>query len=70
MQRKNIRRICNILSAILVIAFLIKTIINYFQYDAIITSAPFYVCILVNAVFMIIPAIIVFIIGFIVSRKH
>lgn len=69
MQKKNIRIICNIISAVLVIAFVIKTIVNYFQYDAIVNSAPFSVQILINAIFMIIPAIIAFIIGFVIDRK-
>ena len=69
MRKKNIRIICNTISAVLVIAFVVKTIINYFQYDAIFTSAPFTVQILINALFLIIPAIILFIIGFVIDKK-
>ena len=70
MKKKNIQIICNIISALLAIAFVIKTIINFFQYDTLLNAAPFYVWILVNALFLLIPASIVFIVGIIVSRKH
>ena len=70
MKKKNIQIICNIISALLAIAFVIKTIINYFQYNILLNSAPFYVWILVNALFLLIPASIVFVVGVIVGRKH
>ena len=70
MKKKNIQIICNIISALLAMAFVIKTIINYFQYGTLLNSALFYVWILVNALFLLIPASIVFIVGVIVGRKH
>ena len=70
MKKKNIKIICNIISALLAIAFVIKTIINFFQYDTLLNAAPFYVWILVNALFLLIPASIVFVVGIIVSRKY
>ena len=70
MKKKNIQIICNIISALLAIAFVIKTIINFFQYDTLLNAAPFYVWILVNALFLLIPASIVFVVGVIVGRKH
>ena len=70
MKKKNIQIFCNIISALLAIAFVIKTIINFFQYDTLLNAAPFYVWILVNALFLLIPASIVFVVGIIVSRKY
>ena len=70
MKKKNIQIICNIISALLAIAFVIKTIINFFQYDTLLNAAPFYVWILVNALFLLIPASIVIVVGIIVSRKY
>ena len=70
MKKKNIQIICNIISALLAIVFVIKTIINFFQYDTLLNAAPFYVWILVNAFFLLIPASIVFVVGIIVSRKY
>ena len=70
MKKKNIQIICNIISELLAIVFVIKTIINFFQYDTLLNAAPFYVWILVNALFLLIPASIVFVVGIIVSRKY
>lgn len=69
-MKKNIPMICNIVSAILVIAFIVKSIIDYFQYDKIVNSAPFSAQVLVNALYLIIPAIIVFVVGIIVKKKN
>lgn len=70
MKKKNIQRICNVLSIILIVAFVFKTIINYFQYDALINSAPFYVWIITNALFLIIPALLIFILGYIIGKMQ
>lgn len=69
-MKKNITRICNIISAVLVIAFIVKSIVDYFQYDKILNSAPFSAQVLVNALYLIIPAIIVFVVGIIVKKKQ
>jgi len=72
MKKISLQGICNIISLILLIVFVIKTVINYFQYDVMINSAPFYVWIITNAVFILIPALLIFIVGCITSkrRKH
>ena len=70
MKKKVFQRICNITSIILITAFVIKTIINYFQYDVLINSAPFYVWIITNAVFLLIPALLLFFIGHIIGKKQ
>ena len=67
---KKIPMICNIISVILIAAFIIKTIVDYTQYNTTLNSAPFSVWIGVNAMFMVIPAIIVYIIGFIINKKQ
>lgn len=69
-MKKNIPIICNIVSAILVIAFIVKCIVDYFQYDKIVNSAPFSAQMLVNALYFIIPAIIVFVVCIIVKKKQ
>lgn len=69
-MRIKIPMICNIISMLLLIAFVIKSVVDYFQYTTILNSAPFYLWILVNAVFMVVPSIIVFIIGVVVKRKN
>ena len=62
--------ICNIVSLILLIVFVIKSIVDYTQYSTSLNSAPFYLWVLVNALFLVIPAIIVFVIGFVVKKKQ
>ena len=72
MKKISLQGICNIISLILLIVFVIKTVINYFQYDVMLNSAPFYVWIITNAVFILIPALLIFIVGCIIGkrRKH
>ena len=69
-MKKKVPMICSIASAVLVIAFVIKCIVDYGRYTASFGSAPFSVWIGVNAVFMILPAVIVFAIGLIVKRRQ
>lgn len=68
-MKKNITMICNILSAVLVIVFIVKSIVDYFQYDKMLNSAPFSAQVLVNALYFIIPAIIVFFVGIVVKKE-
>lgn len=69
MKRKNLQKKCNIISILLIVAFVIKTIVNFFQYDAMVNSAPFYVWIITNVLFLIIPALLVFIIGHFIDKN-
>lgn len=68
MRKKNIAKVCNAISIILLICFVVKTIIDYTQYSSTLNSAPFYVWILVNALYFVIPAIILFIVGVIIKN--
>lgn len=67
---KKISMICNIISILLVIAFMIKTVADYTQYTTTFSSAPFSLWIGVNALFMMLPAIIVFAVGFIFKTRQ
>ena len=69
-MKKNIPRIFNIVSAILVAAFVIKSIVDYTHYSNTLNSGPFYVWVLVNTLYFIIPAIIVFVIGIVLKKKQ
>ena len=69
-MKKNISTICKVLSVVLIIAFIILSIIDYINYNPIVTSAPYYVNLIINALFLLIPAIIVYIIGIIVEKRH
>lgn len=67
-MKQKVPMICNIVSLILLIAFVIKSIVDYTQYSTSLNSAPFYLWVLVNALFLVIPAIILFVIGFVVKN--
>lgn len=69
-MKKKIPMICNLVSLVLVIVFIIKSIVDYNQYSTTLNSAPFYVWILVNALYFIIPAIVMSVIGFIMKKKQ
>lgn len=69
MTKKNVVKICNIISIVLIIIFVVKSIINYFQYSPLSNSAPFYAWILLNALYLLVPAIIIYIVGYIVKNK-
>ena len=69
-MKKKITTICKVLCVVLIIAFIILSIVDYVNYNPMITSAPYYVDLLVNALFLLMPAIIVFIIGIIIEKRH
>ena len=69
MKKANAPKICRTISIILLILFAVKTIFDYTQYQKTFTSAPFHVWVLVNALSLIVPAVIVFIIGSAIKRK-
>ena len=56
--------------AALTAAFVLKSIVDYRQYSSTLNAAPFYVWVLVNALYLLIPAIIVLVIGIIVKKKQ
>ena len=57
------------LSGALAVIFLIKTAVDHHNYSVILTSAPFWVTILVNALYFLLPAVILLICGWIAHRK-
>ena len=69
MKKLNWIKICYGLSILLVIGFIINTIIDYSRYNSTLNSAPFYLWIIVNAIYFIVPAIIVLIVGLVIKKK-
>jgi len=69
-MKKKLPIICNAVSAVLVIVFVIKCIIDYKQYLASFGSAPFSVWIFMNVLYLLFPAAIVFAVGVIVKKKQ
>lgn len=70
MKKINITKMCNVISIILLVCFIVKTIIDYTQYSSTLNSAPFYVWVIANALYFVLPAIIVFIVGLIIKIKN
>ena len=68
-MKKTIPIICCIVSAILVIAFIIKNVTDYSHYSPTFNSAPFSAWVLANALYFILPAILVLVAGIIVRKK-
>ena len=68
-MKKTIPIICCIVSAILVIAFIIKNVTDYSHYSPTFNSAPFSAWVLANALYFILPAILVLVAGIIVKKK-
>lgn len=62
--------VCYTLSVLLLLLFIIHTIVDYSRYDSTLNSAPFYLWIVVNILYFIIPAMIVFIVGIIIGKKQ
>jgi hypothetical protein len=57
-------------TAMLMLCFLMKSIIDYFHYNLVsYNSAPFYVYILINCIYFIVTALIIFAVGIIRNKK-
>lgn len=69
-MKMKISTICKVLSVVLIIAFIVLSIIDYVNYNPIVTSTPYYVNLIINALFLLIPAITVYIISIIVEKRH
>lgn len=69
MKKINGTKLCYGISALLVLAFAMKTMVDYTRYSSTLNSAPFYVWILINAVYFILPAMIAFVVGIVIKAK-
>ncbi len=70
MKKENIYKFLYVVCIFLIIGFAIRLGIDYFKYDSLNNSAPFYVFVVERMVEFILPSIIVFIIGKIVKKKY
>lgn len=70
MKKENIYKIFYSISLILAIACIVFVIIDYINYNSMITSAPFYVNILIRGIEFILPSILCFVIGKIIQHKN
>ena len=70
MKKAVITKLCYIVSIVLVILFFIKNIVDYSTYTTTLNSAPFSVWIAVNALYFLVPAVVIFIVGIIMKKKQ
>lgn len=66
----KISKRCNVISLVLIVGFIIKTIFDYGKYSSTLNSAPFSLWILVNALYFLLPALIIFVAGIIKKGKR
>ena len=55
-------------SALMVLGFLINVIVDYHTYRTTLNSAPFWIWVLVDALLWLLPALLAFLAGLIVSK--
>lgn len=70
MKKENIYKFLYAVSTFLIIVFTIRLGVDYFKYDNLNNSAPFYTFIITRMIEFIIPSIIVFIIGKVIKKKY
>ena len=69
MKKKTISKILGVISAILVLIFIVKVAVDYHTYMTTLNSAPFYLWIVVDAIYFLLPACVLGIIKLILQRK-
>ena len=58
-----------LLSGVLAAVFVLKLPFDYHTYCTTLNSAPFWIWILVNAIYLLLPALVAFLVGWILKRK-
>ena len=69
MRRINGVTLCYGLSVLLFVSFIVSTLTDYSRYNRTLNSAPFYIWIVVNAIYFLLPAVIAFFIGVALKKK-
>lgn len=69
MKKDVIYKVVITLVVILILCFSIAVGYDYYKYDPIVTSAPFYVNIIYRFVEFLVPAIIIKIIGYVIRKR-
>ncbi len=70
MKKQNIYKFLYLVCAFLILGFCIRLAMDYFAYDAIINSAPFYTYVIIRAVEFVAPSAIIFIVAIILKNKY
>ena len=70
MKMQNIYKFLYLVCAFLILGFCIRLGADYFKYDTVLNSAPFYTFAIVRAVEFVVPSIIIFIVARIIKNKY
>ena len=60
----------NNISFVLVVSFVIRSLFDFAKYNPTTTSFPFYATVLLNALYILVPALLFFVIGLIVKKRN
>lgn len=69
MSKGKIIKVCNIVAFILTLSFLLKLVRDWFVYSTTLNSAPFYLWVMVDAAYYLLPAACIFLVGRFVQVK-
>lgn len=67
---KKICQFLYVIVALLIIGFIIRIGVDYYKYDTVNNSAPFYSLIIERTIEFLIPSVILFIVTKIVKKKY
>ena len=69
-MKKTIIKLCKIVPIVLLGCFVVSVVTGYARYSSTLNSAPFSVWVLVDAIYFILPGIILWIIGIILQKRR
>ncbi len=70
MKKQNIYKFLYLVCALLVLGFCVRLGVDYYKYDTVLNSAPFYTFVIVRAVEFIVRSIIIFIVARYLKNKY
>ena len=70
MKKQNIYRFLYLVCAFFILGFCIRLGVDYFKYDTVLNSSPFYTFVIVRTVEFIVPSIIIFIVARILKSEY
>lgn len=69
MKKGNTYKFLYSISILLIVGFAIRLGADYFKYDAMLTSAPFYVYIITRALEFLLPSAIIFVVAKVLKNR-
>ena len=70
MKKQNVYKFLYLVCAFLILGFCIRLGVDYYKYDTVLNSAPFYTFVIVRTVEFLAPSIIIFIVARILKNKY